>query len=73
MQKVSASCQKHRQAEFIAGLDGITITFAAPGVDDSRNAMFRGQTNRVVKWEEAIAGQHCASAAVTGCLQGDVR
>ena len=71
MKKVTSTGEKHRQTELIAGLDGVSVTHAASGMDHGRDSLTRSETHGVVEGKETITRQHSTLDLVSGGLQGD--
>ena len=68
---MTAARHNHRQAELIAGGDGVSVTDAATGLDHRGDAVLRCQAHGVIEGEEAIAGQDRTAGLLPSGLQGN--
>src|SRR5881628_3867472 len=65
----------HRHPALVAGLDGLFVFYAAPGLDDRGNARPADRLHRITagEGEEGIGGQDCAARPLAGVLQRVLR
>lgn len=52
--KMSHSCKYHRDAEFVAGFDGVFVADGAARLDDGGDAVLMGHLDNIIKWEEGV-------------------
>ena len=70
MKKMTLASEQHRDAQLIAGLDGIPIAKTAARLHHSTDAVGRRKPHRVIKRKEAITGQNGTLCTISRGLQG---
>ena len=67
MLEVAHTCEDHRDAVFVAELDGIFVADGTAGLDDSYYACSLGSANTVVEREECV-GSHNGAISLFACV-----